>query len=71
MCGGQLTSTWTSLAPASFRLLTRALQVVPRTMESSTTMTRLPLTSSVIKLSFTRTSKSRISCEGWRKLRPT
>ena len=28
-------------------------------------------TSSVIRLSFTRTSKSRINCDGWRKLRPT
>ncbi len=70
MCGGQLTSTCTSLAPASLRLFTRALQVVPRTIESSTTITRLPFTSSSIRLSFTRTSKSRMSCEGWRKLRP-
>ena len=36
MCGGQLTATWTSLAPASLSVLTRERHVVPRTMESST-----------------------------------
>jgi hypothetical protein len=64
MCGGQLTSTWTSLAPACLRLVTRDLQVVPRTMESSTMTTRLPRTRSAMRLSFTRTLKSRMSLGG-------
>src|SRR2546422_635890 len=49
MWGGQLTRTWTSFAPASLRLFTRALQVVPRTIESSTTTTRLPFTSAPMR----------------------
>ena len=71
MCGGQLTSTCTSLAPASLSEVTRALLVVPRTMESSTITTLLPRTRSAMRLSFTRTLKSRMNCDGCRKLRPT
>ena len=40
-------------------------------MASSTTTTRFPRTSSLMRFNFTRTSKSRISCDGCRKLRPT
>jgi hypothetical protein len=61
----------TSLAPASRKDLTRERVVVPRMMESSTTMTRLSLRSSLTGLSFTRTEKSRMLCEGWMKVRPT
>ena len=69
-CGGQLTRMCTSLAPASRRFTTRARAVVPRTIESSTTTTRFPATASLIRFSFTRTLKSRMSCVGWRKVRP-
>jgi len=60
----------TSFAPASRKLLTRAREVVPRTMESSTTTTRFPATISLIRFSFTRTSKSRMSWLGCKNVRP-
>ena len=44
--------------------------VVPRTMESSTSTTRLPLTIVRTAESFMRTPFSRSSCEGWMNVRP-
>ena len=69
--GGQLTRMWISLAPSSLSCLTRVRMVVPRTMESSTMTTRLPLIMALTGLSFTRTEKSRMPWVGWMKVRPT
>ena len=44
--------------------------VVPRTIESSTRMTRLPSRMLRTGLSFTRTPKWRIDCCGWMNVRP-
>ena len=46
-------------------------EVVPRTMESSMTTTRLPLTTPRTADSFIRTPCSRSSCVGWMKVRAT
>ena len=45
--------------------------VVPRTIESSTTTTRLPARTSGNGLNFSRTEASREVCPGWMKVRPT
>jgi len=45
--------------------------VVPRTIESSTTTTRLPSRTSRFGLSFTLTPKWRMPCWGSMKVRPT
>jgi hypothetical protein len=46
---------WTSVAPASRSIWTICLDVVPRTMESSTITMRLPRTTSGSGLSLSRT----------------
>ncbi len=61
----------TSLAPASRIILTILRLVVPRTTESSTTTTRLPLSTSRRALSFSFTPKWRMDCCGSMKVRPT
>ena len=48
---------WTSRAPASRTILTILRLVVPRTMESSTTTTRLPFTTCLTGFSFSFTPK--------------
>ena len=63
--------TWTSVAPASLSMRTICLDVVPRTMESSTITTRRPATLSESAFSFMRTPISRISCVGWMNVRAT
>jgi hypothetical protein len=45
--------------------------VVPRKMESSTTISRLPSMTSGMGLSFIRTPCSRSDCVGWMNVRPT
>ena len=45
--------------------------VVPRTTESSTTISRLSVTLPRIGLSFSRTVRSRMVCVGWMNERPT
>ena len=69
--GGQLTTMCTSAAPARRSERTRLRPVVPRTMESSTMITRLPVSSERTGLSLTRTEKSRMVWVGWMKVRPT
>ena len=61
----------TSLAPALRSIFTILRLVVPRTIESSTTTTRLPSSMSRMGLSFTFTPKWRIPCLGSMKVRPT
>ena len=51
---------WTSVAPASRKALTILRLVVPRTMESSTMITRFPLRTSLRGLSFMRIPDSRM-----------
>ena len=61
---------WISFAPA---LRSRSMvrrQVVPRTMESSISTTRLPPTTERMGFSLILTSFSRISCVGEIKVRP-
>ncbi len=61
---------WISRAPAE-RIMPMILrEVVPRTMESSTTTTRLPASTSRTGESLSFTPKCRIDCEGSMKVRP-
>ena len=62
---------WTSAAPASRSMLTIACMVVPRTMESSTTTSRLPSMFSRRGLSLTRTLALRWAWLGAMNVRPT
>jgi len=59
------------LAPASRAIWTISLEVVPRTMESSTSSTLRPLNSRPIALSFWRTDFLRVDWPGMMKVRPT
>ena len=68
--GGALMRTWTSRAPARRSSDTIWRVVVPRTIESSTTTSRLPRTSSRSGLSFMFTPRWRIDWLGWMKVRP-
>ena len=60
----------TSAAPASRSMATTARVVVPRTIESSTTTSRLPSMFSRSGLSFMRTAIARISWLGAMNVRP-
>ena len=60
----------TSVAPADRSIFTILRLVVPRTIESSTTTTRFPLSTSRSALSFSFTPKCRIACYGSMKVRP-
>ena len=62
--------TCTSSAPASLSIATMRREVVPRTIESSTSTTRLPRTIDRTADSFIRTPFSRSSCLGWMNVRP-
>src|SRR3546814_5566962 len=62
---------WTSVAPAARTISTILLDVVPRTIESSTSTTRLPLRWARLALCFSLTPKWRISSVGSMKVRPT
>ena len=59
--GGETTPKLTWLAPALRMRETRRRLVVPRTMESSMRITRLPLTSSSRAVSLTDTARSRMA----------
>ena len=61
----------TSFAPAVRSISTILRLVVPRTMESSTRISRLPRTLRVSALSLVRTPSSRMPCSGWMNVRPT
>ncbi len=61
----------TSVAPASRSIDTICLVVVPRTIESSTTMSRFPRMVSGSGFSFSFTPRSRSDWEGWMNVRPT
>ena len=61
---------WTSLAPALRIMRTILRLVVPRTMESSTRITRLPSSRLRTAFSFSFTPKSRTDCSGSMKVRP-
>ena len=69
--GGEEMRTWISAAPASRSIRTSARWVLPRTMESSTTTSRLPATTDFSGLSFRRMPSWRIVSEGWMNVRPT
>ncbi len=69
--GGQEIRRWISLAPASRICFIFSRVVVPRTIESSTTTTRLPATISATTLSFRRTAARRSCWVGLMKVRPT
>ena len=60
----------TCRAPASLSMATILSLVVPLTMESSTTTTRLSLTTSAMGLSFILTRFSLALCPGDMKVRP-
>ena len=61
---------WTSAAPDSRSIFTMARVVVPRTIESSTTTTRLPAMFSRSGLSLRRTPLARSAWVGAMKVRP-
>ena len=71
MTGGLEIRTCTSRAPASRSIRTSARWVLPRTIESSTTTSRLPLMTSRSGFSLSRIPSCRIVCDGWMKVRPT
>ena len=63
--------TWTSSAPASRSIRTWARWVLPRTIESSTTMIRLPRIMCSRAFSLSRMPSWRSVWLGWMKVRPT
>ncbi|MNN18657.1 hypothetical protein D3C81_1318730 [compost metagenome] len=69
--GGAAEAKITLLAPASRAICTISNEVVPRTMESSTISTFLPLNSTPMALSFWRTDFLRAAWPGMMKVRPT
>ena len=60
----------TSVDPASRSICTICREVVPRTMESSTSTTRRPFTVSAMGFSLMRTVFSRSFWLGWMNVRP-
>ena len=71
MVGGEAMRICTSLAPASRTICTIFWLVVPRTIESSTSTTRLPSIMRRLALCLRRTPMWRIESPGWMKVRPT
>jgi hypothetical protein len=61
---------WTSRAPASFTMVTSLREVVPRTIESSTSTIRFPLSTSRTGLSLSLTPKWRMLWLGSMNVRP-
>ena len=61
----------TSLAPASRTICTIFWLVVPRTIESSTSTTRLPSIIAPVGVVLEATPMWRIESPGWMKVRPT
>ena len=70
MTGGDVMRRCTSVAPASRSIWVSVRWVVPRTIESSTTTSRLPARFSRRGFSFIRTAAARASWVGAMKLRP-
>ena len=68
--GGALIRRWTSCAPARCSSATICLVVLPRTIESSTTVSRRPRTTSRKGFSLIVTPLWRIVWEGWMNVRP-
>ena len=68
--GGAAEAKNTLRAPDSRAICTISRLVVPRTIESSTSSTFLPLNSIAIALSFWRTERVRTACPGMMKVRP-
>ena len=68
--GGELIRMWISRAPAERIIWMILREVVPRTMESSTTTTRLPSSTSRTGDSFSLTPKWRMDCDGSMNVRP-
>ena len=68
--GGAAEAKYTFLAPASRAMLTISREVVPRTIESSTSSTTLSLNSMPTGLSFWRTLFLRMAWPGMMKVRP-
>ncbi len=62
---------WISRAPASRSCAIFAREVVPRTIESSTTITRLPRTTSSTGESLMATPMARCAWLAWMNVRPT
>ena len=71
MVGGELILMCTSVAPASRNIRMIFWLVVPRTIESSTTTTRLPSSTSLMAFNLTLTPKFLMDCCGSMKVRPT
>ncbi len=71
MIGGEAIRRCTSATPAARSSLTSFRMVVPRTMESSTSTTRLPSMMPLTGLNLIRTDVSRSFCAGEMKVRPT
>jgi len=69
--GGLLMRMCTSRAPASRTIPTILRDVVPRTIESSISTTRLPSRTLRTGLSLILTPKDRIDCLGSMNVRPT
>ncbi len=67
--GGELMRRCTSRAPALKSMSTSLLVVLPRTMESSTTTSRLPEMTVRMGLSFMRRPSWRRWSSGWMKVR--
>ena len=61
---------WTSRAPASRTSWTIRREVVPRTIESSTSTIDFPSRFFLIGFSLIRTARSRAACVGMMKVRP-
>ncbi len=71
LVGGLEMRICTSLAPAWRTISTIFVEVVPRTIESSTRITRLPLSSARLALCLSFTPRWRIWSVGSMKVRPT
>ena len=69
--GDNADAMYTLRAPASRAICTISFEVLPRTIESSTSSTLRPLNSTPIALSFCRTDFLRTPCPGMMKVRPT
>jgi hypothetical protein len=68
--GGLVIRRWTSIAPTSRSTCTSCRVVVPRTIESSTTISRFPRIVSGSGFSFMRTPRWRRAVVGSMNVRP-
>ena len=62
---------WQEKSSGEWQEATSFFDVVPRTTLSSSRITRLPATCERLAECLRRTPRSRISCCGWMKVRPT